>query len=200
MEFRQMTHREIETWYETEFSQAFAENERKPLPNILVLAAEGRYELWGLFDSERMLGYATLWKRKGIPLVLLDYLGVSADLRNGGLGAGILARLKARGFPIVTESELPVPGDSDAENVIRMRRIGFYRRNGFVPAYEMATCGMRWQALLANTEGLEMADIMAWHKALYGPERTDVKVPLGPNEVPEMPYWMRETQQPVGRE
>ena len=192
MEFRQMTPKEIEYWHAVEFSQAFAENERKPLADILDLAAQGRYQLWGLFDGERMLGYATLWRRDGIPLVLLDYLGVSAALRNGGLGAGILARLREQGFPIVTESELPVPGDSDAENHIRLRRIGFYRRNGFTPAYEMATCGMRWQALLANTDGLEMTDIMAWHRALYGPERTDVKVPLGPDEVPELPYWMKD--------
>ena len=191
MEFRQMTPKEIEYWHAVEFSQAFAENERKPLADILDLAAQGRYQLWGLFDGERMLGYATLWRRDGIPLVLLDYLGVSAALRNGGLGAGILARLREQGFPIVTESELPVPGDSDAENRIRLRRIGFYRRNGFTPAYEMATCGMRWQALLANTDGLEMTDIMAWHRALYGPERTDVRVPLGPDEVPELPYWMK---------
>ena len=191
MEFRQMTPKEIEYWHAVEFSQAFAENERKPLADILDLAAQGRYQLWGLFDGERMLGYATLWRRDGIPLVLLDYLGVSAALRNGGLGAGILARLREQGFPIVTESELPVPGDSDAENHIRLRRIGFYRRNGFTPAYEMATCGMRWQALLANTDGLEMTDIMAWHRALYGPERTDVRVPLGPDEVPELPYWMK---------
>lgn len=191
MEFRQITPKEIEYWYAVEFSQTFAENERKPLADILDLAAQGRYQLWGLFDGERMLGYATLWRRDGIPLVLLDYLGVSAALRNGGLGAGILARLREQGFPIVTESELPVPGDSDAENRIRLRRIGFYRRNGFTPAYEMATCGMRWQALLANTDGLEMTDIMAWHRALYGPERTDVKVPLGPDEVPELPYWMK---------
>ena len=192
MEFRQMTRQEIEYWYAVEFSEAFAENERKPLPDILDLAAQGRYQLWGLFDGGRMLGYATLWRQADIPLVLLDYLGVSAKLRCGGLGAAILTRLKARGFPIVTESELPVPGDSDAENTIRLRRIGFYRRNGFTPAYEMATCGMRWQALLANTDGLEPSDIMAWHKALYGPERTDVKVPLGPDEVPEMPYWTRD--------
>ncbi len=185
---------EIEIWYHTLFSEAFAENERKPLRDILALVGEGRYELWGLFDGEQMPGYAALWKREGIPLVLLDYLGVSAALRNGGLGAGILTRLKERGCPIVTESELPVAGNADDENEIRIRRIGFYRRNGFVPAYEMATCGMRWQALLANADGLRLTDIMAWHKALYGPERTDVKIPLDPDEVPEMPYWMKDTR------
>jgi GNAT superfamily N-acetyltransferase len=188
--FRPMTEPEIETWYASDFAEAFAENERKPLPDILALAAEGRYQLWGLFDDRGMVGYAALWLRQGVPLVLLDYLGVRAGLRNEGLGADILSRLKGKGFPLVTESELPVAGDSDGANELRRRRIGFYRRNGFTPAYEMATCGMRWQALLVNADGLPLPEIMAWHRALYGPERTDVRVPLGPDEVPEMPYWM----------
>ncbi|MBE6989185.1 MAG: GNAT family N-acetyltransferase [Ruminococcaceae bacterium] len=188
--FRPMTAPEIASWYRLELSEAFAENERKPLPDILALVAAGRYEPWGLFAGGRMVGYAALWRCKGIPLVLLDYLGVSAALRSGGLGSMILARLREGGFPIVTESELPVPGDSDSENALRLRRIGFYRRNGFAPAYEMATCGMRWQALLAGADGLDPADVMAWHRALYGPERTDVRIPLGPDETPEPPYWM----------
>ena len=86
---------------------------------------------------------------------------------------------------------MPIEGDNEKENHIRIRRIGFYQRNGFVPTYEMATCGMRWQALLANAKGMDLASIMRWHRELYGPERTDVKVPLGPEEAPEMPYWMK---------
>lgn len=188
--FRHMTRSEAEAWYGSDFAEAFAENERKPLADILAMVDVGRYELWGLFAGDRMAGYAALWRRKGIPLVLLDYLGVSADLRNRGLGADILSRLRAHGFPIVTESELPVVGDSDAENDLRRRRITFYQRSGFLPAYEMATCGMRWQALLTNADGLDLHDVMAWHRALYGPERTDVQVPIGPDETPAPPYWM----------
>jgi len=187
---RPMTEPEIRAWYASDFAEAFAENERKPLADILDLVSRGRYRLLGLFDGARMAGYAALWRREDIPLVLLDYLGVSAALRNGGLGAEILRRLRAGGFPIVTEAELPVPGDTEAENALRERRIGFYRRNGFTPAYEMATCGMRWQALLAGAEDLALPDVMAWHRALYGPERTDVRVPLPSGETPEMPYWM----------
>lgn len=189
--FRRMTREETAAWYATDFSEAFAENERKPLADIFALVEQGRYEIWGLFDSAQMLGYATLWKRSDIPLVLLDYLGVAKSRRNEGIGSRILALLQAGRFPIVTESELPVPGDSDAENDIRIRRIAFYQRNGFAPAYEMATCGMRWQALLANTEGMDMSDVMRWHRELYGLERTDVKVPLGKDEIPELPYWMK---------
>ena len=189
--FRPMNAAEIRRWYATDFSEAFAENERKPLDDIFSLIRQGRYELWGLFDDDAMLGYAALWKGSDSPLVLLDYLGVTAAQRNNGLGSEILRRLSALPFPLVTESELPVEGDREKENHLRLRRVAFYERNGFSPAYEMATCGMRWQALTVNTDSFSMDKIMAWHRALYGPERTDVRVPLGRDEIPEMPYWMK---------
>lgn len=189
--FRPMNDEEIRSWYITDFSEAFAENERKPLADIFSLIKDGRYELWGLFDDNLMLGYAALWKHTDIPLVLLDYLGVTAAKRNSGLGGEILRRLTALNFPLVTESELPVEGDSAEENQLRLRRIAFYERSGFSPAYEMATCGMRWQALTVNVAAFPMTDITRWHRALYGPERTDVRVPLGRDEIPEMPYWMK---------
>ena len=190
--FRDMTRSEIAAWYHTEFAEAFAENERKPLADILSLMREGRYELRGLFDGARLLGYAALWKRSGVPLVLLDYLGVTAERRNEGLGTQLLALLRETGLPLVTESELPVPGGDEAENALRVRRLAFYRRSGFSPAYEMATCGMRWQALVINTEGLALEDVMRWHRELYGPERTDVRIPLERDEIPALPYWMKQ--------
>ncbi|MBR7146457.1 MAG: N-acetyltransferase, partial [Oscillospiraceae bacterium] len=107
MDFRKMTEREIEHWYYGAFAEAFAENERKPLADIFALISEGRYELWGLFEEAEMLGYAAIWKRAGIPLRLLDYLGVVKERRNGGLGASMLSLLREQGVPTVTESELP---------------------------------------------------------------------------------------------
>ena len=202
--FRQLDNDEIRDWYFRELAEAFAENERKPLGDIFSLIAQDRYEIWGLFGRETgmpcgaeggkgctLIGYAALWKRPGIPLVLLDYLGVTAPLRGGGTGSEILKLLKDLNVPIVAESEMPVEGDTEEANSIRRRRIAFYERNGFAPAYEMATCGMRWKALTANTGGLAMSEVMRMHRELYGPERTDVKVPLGPDETPEMPYWMK---------
>lgn len=191
MEFRIMTARETEAWYFGAFAEAFAENERKPLADIFALIDEGRYELWGLFEGETMLGYAAVWKRKGLALRLLDYLGVVAGRRNGGLGADMLARISSWGLPLVTESELPVEGDREEENAIRLRRIAFYERNGFSPAYVMATCGMRWQALTVNTGALSAGEVQRAHKALYGEEREDVVVPLPEGETPQLPYWMK---------
>ena len=160
-EIRPMTVPEIEKWYAEELAEAFAPAERKPLADILSLRAEGRYELLGLFNERDEL------------------LGYATIWRQPD-GAGL-----------VLESEAPVPGGSPAENELRRRRIAFYARNGFQPVYEMATCGMRWQAMLWGPPPRDLTAVMAAHRALYGPERTDVKVPLAPDEVPERPYWMK---------
>ena len=194
--FRLMDGKERDYWYAHLLPEGFAPNEIKPREDVDRLLAEDRYEIWGLFpdDPEQgcmPAGFACLWKRPGIPLVLLDYLGVTGKLRSGGWGAWMLAKLKEQGRPLVLESEMPVADAPEQENAIRRRRIAFYERNGFVPAYEMATCGMRWQAMLAGGDAYSLEDLMRWHKQLYDEKRTDVKVPLGPDEVPELPYWMK---------
>ena len=167
MNFRLLTAEEYPRWYHDQLSEAFVPQERKPLPDILRLLEEGRYEVWGLFDEDELLSYAALWKNATIPLVLLEQ----------------------QGRPLVAEAEFPVPGGSDAENALRLRRIQFYIRNGFTPAYIMSTCGMVWQALLCGTvEPLE--NIMAQHKTLYGDVRTDVVIPLPEGQTPQPPYWM----------
>ena len=191
MEFRQMARQETEYWYQNELCTAFLPQECKPFADICALQEGGRYELWGLFENGDMLGYAALWKAPDIPLVLLDYLGVTALQRNHGLGTEILKCLKEQGRPLVLESELPIVGEREEDNQLRLRRMDFYCRNGFVPVYRMATCGLAWQALLYDPTNADIADIMRWHRELYGPERHDVKVPLPDGEVPKMPYWMQ---------
>ena len=204
--FRLMNDTERDYWYRRLLPEGFAPNEIKPREDVERLLTEDRYEIWGLFPDDPQqggtddpaqrrpalpAGFACLWKRPGIPLVLLDYLGVTEELRGGGWGARMLGWLKAQGRPLVLESELPVADAPEEENAIRRRRIAFYARNGFLPAYEMATCGMRWQAMLAGGEAYAPVDIMRWHKELYDEKRTDVKVPLGPDETPDPPYWMK---------
>ena len=123
MNFRLLTAEEYPRWYHDQLSEAFVPQERKPLPDILRLLEEGRYEVWGLFDEDELLSYAALWKNTTIPLVLLDYLGTTRARRNEGLGSDMLSRLEQQGRPLVAEAEFPVPGGSDVENALRLRRI-----------------------------------------------------------------------------
>ena len=196
MELRQLTGGELVPWYEQELTQAFPPNERKPLADIRALMDQGRYEVWGLFEGDALLGYATLWMEPADKrCILLDYLGVTAARRNGGLG-GQIVRMLAEGLAgkslLLIEAEQPVEGDDPAENALRQRRLRFYERCGFVPAYDMATCGMRFTTFLPELPA-DLAPVMAAHRAIYGPARTDVKVPLGPEESPPgPPGWMKE--------
>lgn len=198
LNLRLMTDSEVTYWYTQEFENHFNAQERKPLADIIKLQNSGHYDLLGLFDehSNQMLGYSTIWKSPNINLLLLDYLGVSSSLRNKGLGSQILLALKKyyKNEYIIAESELPVSEDSPSENNLRERRINFYKRNGFKPVYEMATCGMRWQALILSDDFIsspsEISKIMHNHKAIYGPSRKDVKIPIYQDEVPDMPYWV----------
>ena len=195
MELRQITGAGLEAWYRDEVPAAFPPNERKPLPEIRKLMAQGRYEVWGLFEGETLLGYATLWMEPADKrCILLDYLGVTAARRNGGIGRQIVAmvaeRLAGKSLLLI-EAERPVEGDDPAENTLRQRRLAFYERCGFVPAYDMATCGMRFTTFLPHLLE-DLAPVMAAHRAIYGPARTDVKVPLGPGETPPgPPAWMQ---------
>lgn len=195
MDLRRLTGRELIPWYEQELTEAFPPNECKPFGDILALVDQGRYEVWGLFDGDALLGYATLWMEPADKsCILLDYLGVTAARRNGGLGGQIvrmLAEQLAGKSMLLIEAERPVEGDAPAENALRQRRLRFYERCGFVPAYDMATCGMRFTTFLPELPA-DLAPVMALHRAIYGPARTDVKVPLGPDELPPgPPGWMK---------
>jgi GNAT superfamily N-acetyltransferase len=112
-----------------ELTEAFPPNERKPLAEIRALLEAGRYEALGLYDGAALLGYANLWREPAAPgYVLLDYLGVTASRRNGGLGSLILRKLAgqcAGRCGVLTEAEWPDPDSGAPEEVLRRRRVAF---------------------------------------------------------------------------
>ena len=79
---------------------------------------------------------------------------------------------------LICEAEAPVSGDDEAENILRQRRINFYCRNGYIKMYEMATCGMRFEALAYKRLPKCLNRVMIEHKEIYGEDRADVIIPL----------------------
>ena len=75
-------------------------------------------------DDAENVGLITLWKLTGF--LYVEHLATSPSVRNKGYGKMIMQALLSN-FPdsiIVLEVELP-------EDEMAVRRIGFYRRNGF---------------------------------------------------------------------
>lgn len=191
---------EYENWYDRHLCADFPANEIKPLEDVINLQQSGKYDVIVYEDGHQIIGYATIWKCKGNTAYLLDYLGVPKTLRNKGIGRKILKNLKKTvtemeektNICLILESETPFEEDSSEENQIRKRRIGFYERNGWVKMYEMATCGMRFNAMSYESIPDNLDEIKEEHKKIYGESRTDVIIPLAKGENPPLSYWMQE--------
>ena len=136
MTLRDLTLQELHHLHRHELREAFPPEELKPFAAMKKLYRAGVYHPVGAWEGETLVGYALLWEAPQRKYVLIDYLGVTAARRNGGLGAELLRLLreKFRSWDgIIVESEAPEGGQSDG---IRQRRMNFYRRNGYT------FCGM----------------------------------------------------------
>ncbi len=190
---------EYNGWYEKYLCADFPANEIKPLEDIVELQKSGNYAIIVYEEDKSVVGYASIWKCKGISTCLLDYLGVPEVLRNKGIGSKIIKGLNTDVVSIesnsdiclILESETPIEDDDSEENEVRKRRIRFYERNGWVKMYEMATCGMRFDAMTYDAMPENLDKIKTEHRTIYGESRTDVIVPLPKDEIPPLPYWMK---------
>lgn len=192
MELKILSNELLLLWYEKFLKEDFVSDEIKPIENILTLIKNGRYEVYGVFQDDEMIAYASFWKKENINLVLLDYLGVSKKYRNQGIGSKILALIKEMlgNMPYVVEAEIPT-GSSLEEDKIRKRRIEFYERNGCKKVYLMATCGMKWQTLVNSKNEIDQKELAKLHKELYEEKRTDVKIPVSIDENIEKAFWSK---------
>ena len=192
MELKILSNELLLLWYEKFLKEDFVSDEIKPIENILTLIKNSRYEVYGVFQDDEMIAYASFWKKENINLVLLDYLGVSKKYRNQGIGSKILVLIKEilGNMPYVVEAEIPT-GSSLEEDKIRKRRIEFYERNDCKKVYLMATCGMKWQTLVNSKNEIDQKELAKLHKELYEEKRTDVKIPVSIDENIEKAFWSK---------
>lgn len=193
MTLRDLTLQELHHLHRHELREAFPPEELKPFAAMKKLYRAGVYHPVGAWEGETLVGYALLWEAPQRKYVLIDYLGVTAARRNGGLGGAILKMLAAREAgrrTVLVEAEAERSGGPEEERPLRLRRLGFYARNGCTPVYESFNCGLLCQVFVLGPAPADRADLKAAHRAIYGPARTDVVIDPPPGASPEPPYWM----------
>ncbi|NLW12327.1 MAG: GNAT family N-acetyltransferase [Clostridiaceae bacterium] len=137
-----LSREQIAEIYDEHMVQDFPDNELKPLWAVEGLCERGLYHAYGLFDDDRLRGYALFStagrNRKHQNSLLLDYFAVIAGGRSRGYGSKFLKLLRPRlieDFPncqgMIAEVESVRAAVDPDEKHIRERRIAFYRRNGF---------------------------------------------------------------------
>jgi len=107
------------------YEEAFPPNERRDVDKIkdLVFSTNG-LSINAIIDNEVLCGLMIYWKFKDF--YYLEHFAIFPEMRNRKIGERTLGLIKdiAKGETIVLEAE-------PADNELAMRRIEFYKRNGF---------------------------------------------------------------------
>ena len=194
MTSRTLTENELIHLYETELKSTFPPSELKPLSAIRSLTRRGLYVPLGFWEGETLTAYALLWKAPEVKYVLLDYLGVTAARRGGGIGSQALKALtdvcRGRWDGILAEVENPDPASADYEQ--QTRRIRFYERCGYRYAgYDIGLFGVHYKVYAQGD--LDAARMMADQSTIYRTELT----PALFEQVVQLPLKEGETVHPL---
>lgn len=131
MDLKQLSSEDVEIIYNEHMVVDFPLEELKPIDTILKLIKRKIYKCYGLYDSKELLTYAFFTTSKSY--LLLDYFAVCEKFRNKGIGSKFLSILKenCKNYSgIIVEVEDVEFADTEAEKIIRKRRIDFYNKNG----------------------------------------------------------------------
>lgn len=136
MELRELSPEQMTEIYDQYMVIDFPRDELKPLERILYMIRSGLSCAYGIYEGEKLRGYATFIVPDGLRYGLLDYLAVIKEYRGTGVGHvffdlvgdTLAARYPAlRGFFI--ESEDIAYAADEKERRIREKRISFYEQN-----------------------------------------------------------------------
>lgn len=190
-ELKVLTRTQIEYLYDSELIRTFPVTELMPFETMMRLTEQGLYDMEGYFEGDTLLGYAMLCVDHTHDYALIDYFGVLTGLRNSGMGSRLMALVKkhCRAYRgVLAEVEAPA-GHSTREDTVIMRRLGFYKRAGFVRLpYDMSLFGIRYRTLVYPAAGaVPVARVLSAHQRLYQGQ-------FGPN------FYERYIQLPLGSE
>ncbi|MCR1877714.1 GNAT family N-acetyltransferase [Limosilactobacillus reuteri] len=113
------------------YMRAFPKYEREPWTWLLVKSKYQRAAFMAFYDQKQFVGFAYVIHSHGMHYIL--YLAVNDQIRSQGYGTRIINELR-RLYPedsLALDVEQPNP--QAANNQQRLRRLKFYRRNGFFP-------------------------------------------------------------------
>lgn len=189
-ELRLLTKEERKRAYDEVFREAFPRTELRPLQAMERMIAADQYDFWGLLRSDEPVAFLCNWRDGNY--ILIDYLCVPKQLRNGGIGSTALTMMMER-YPeetvFIGETEAET-GDMARDGLI-LRRQGLYRRLGaqFMP-YDCALFGVHYKTIVWAKGKADPDEVLRRHdgfyrcafpKAVYA---AAVQIPLRPGEKP----------------
>lgn len=107
----------------SEITKAFISDEYREYDEAKKLFFDGSYDVFCLKNADTCIGFMSIWHFSDFAFA--EHFVVKEEFRNQGYGMQFLTALKEIYANIVLEAEPPI-------SEIQMRRLAFYKRNGFV--------------------------------------------------------------------
>lgn len=149
------------------YRSAFPANERAPLIMLLKRADTGRDSFYAITENGEFAGL--VYTIESDKMVYVFFLAVEEQKRGCGLGAKILDKLRVMHPDKPVALEIEDMDETDAENYAdRIRRLNFYKRNGFVQlGIKLNEFGVNYE-LLGTENGVTKDDFLALMKDYLG--------------------------------
>lgn len=119
--------------YRKHLKKDFPPDERRPLFIMKRKMREGSYIFLGIYEDNALCSYATLFRSK-CGALMIEYFAVLEGMRGRGIGSRALRAVTdkyAGGCTVFIEADDPESETDDDGRRTALRRIEFYRRNGF---------------------------------------------------------------------
>jgi len=151
------------------YMRAFPAYEREKWAWLIFKSHFKHADFEAFYDQGQFVGFAYVIHVKGLHYVL--YLAVNDRLRSQGYGSRILTTLKQHyhGVPLALDVEAPDP--TAANNHQRLRRLAFYRKNGFRPtSRKMKDPEVTYQVLTTTNHfnGQKVDHVFDWFEWPFG--------------------------------
>lgn len=137
MEIKRLTEEEIAQIYKIHMKRDFPASELKPLSHILKSMEKGYGFSLGIYEKERLTGYAVFILCEETKCALLDYFAILKDRRGEGHGHRAFSLFETyfqENMPeiegLYIESERISAAKDEKQRLTRERRIAFYRSCG----------------------------------------------------------------------
>ncbi len=130
------------------YSKAFPKAEQDPFLQLRFLAWRKKAHFYSIYCDNEWVGLTWIAPYKNV--VFLNYIAISQEHRNKGIGSAVLEELKNRYPDKKIFLNIEEPDEKAENNEERIKRKQFYERNGFVVATKCYDKGVNFLTLSAN--------------------------------------------------
>jgi GNAT superfamily N-acetyltransferase len=150
------------------YAASITPREQKPEDWLRAMVAAPEYRVWIAQDPGRVLGFSILFVPPGEGFALLEYMAVAPEKRGHGFGGELFRRtveqaVTPRGARLPVLLEVDSDREASTDQLLRARRIRFYRRLGCVKIG-----GLRYLMPLRGVGPVPEMDLMVYGAAPPG--------------------------------